>query len=72
MTSLLQEAFRAASELSDIEQDAIAMRLLAEIAKEDEFDLALEQTAEKLVPLAERALAEHRAGLTRPFPGEDE
>jgi hypothetical protein len=72
MTALLQEALRAVSALPDQEQDAIAMRLLAEINKEDEFDLALQRTAEKLVPLAEQALAEHRAGLTLPFPGESE
>jgi hypothetical protein len=72
MTALLQKAFNAISELSESEQDAIATQLLAEIAKEDEFDLALQQTAEKLVPMALEALAEHRAGLTLPFPGEKE
>ncbi len=72
MTTLLQEAIRAVSELPASEQDAIAMRLLAEVAQEDEFDLALQRTADKLVPMALEALAEHRAGLTEPFPGEDE
>jgi len=72
MTALLQQAFDAASQLSESEQDAIAARLLAEMAQEDEFDRAIERTAHKLVGMAEEALAEHRAGLTLPFPDEDE
>ena len=72
MTALLQQAFETASRLSASEQDAIATRLLAELTKEDEFDLALQRTAHKLVGLAEAALAEHRAGLTLPFPDEEE
>jgi hypothetical protein len=72
MTALLQQAFEAASRLSESDQDAIAARLLADLAKEDEFDLALQRTAHKLVGMAEEALAEHRAGLTLPFPDEEE
>jgi hypothetical protein len=72
MTALLQQAFEAASQLSEAEQDAIAMRLLAELAEEDEFDLALKRTGHKLVKLSEAALAEHRAGLTLPFSDEEE
>jgi hypothetical protein len=68
MTALLEEAFRAASQLPEGEQDALAARLLAEIAAEDEFDRVLEQTGHKLARLTEEALAEHRAGLTLPFP----
>jgi hypothetical protein len=68
MTALLEEAFRAASQLPEREQDALAARLLAEIAAEDEFDRVLEQTGHKLARLTEEALAEHRAGLTLPFP----
>ena len=68
MTALLQQAFQAASQLSESEQDELAARLLAEIAAEDEFDRALQQTAHKLAPLTQQALAEDRAGLTLPFP----
>jgi hypothetical protein len=49
------------------QQDELATLLLAEIA-ECEFDRKLEQTAHKLVHLAEEALADHRAGRTLPFP----
>jgi len=68
MTALLEKAFRAVSQLSEVEQDAWAARLLAELEAEDEFDRKLEQTAHKLARLTEEALAEHRAGLTLPFP----
>jgi hypothetical protein len=68
MTALLERAFHAASQLSEAEQDALAARLLAELEAEEAFDRTLEQTAHKLTPLTEEALAEHRAGLTLPFP----
>jgi hypothetical protein len=69
MTVPLQEAFRAMAQLPENEQDALAMRLLAEMAKEDEFDLALQRTGHKL---ADMALSEHRAGQTLPFPSDSE
>jgi len=72
MTAVLQEAFRAVSQLPEAEQDALAMRLLAEMAKEDEFDLALQQTGHKLAGMGHEALAEHRAGRTLPFPADGE
>lgn len=64
MTKLLQEAFDAAAKLSPEEQDLLAMWLLAEIVAEDEFDRKIAETAHKLTPLAEEALAKHRAGQT--------
>ncbi|HEY2881895.1 MAG TPA: hypothetical protein VGJ15_05665 [Pirellulales bacterium] len=66
MTSLLQKAFTEASKLSAAEQDLLASWLLAEISGDggDEFDQAISQTASKLAPLAEQAIAEFRAGLT--------
>lgn len=70
MTVLLQQAFAKAEQLSEAEQDALATRLLAEIAQEDEFDLALAQTGHRLVGLAEEALQELRAGRTLPMPAE--
>ena len=67
MTTLLQEAFAAAEKLPPDEQDLLASRLLAELADEDSFDQSITQTAHKLVGMANAALAEHRAGLTRDF-----
>jgi hypothetical protein len=67
MTTMLQQAFQAASMLPEEEQDLLAARLLAEISAEDEFDRKIAQTSDKLAILAAEALAEHRAGLTLPF-----
>lgn len=64
MTHLLQQAFDAAAKLPLAEQEVLASRLLAEMAAEDEFDLKIERTSDKLAKLSRQALAEHRAGLT--------
>ena len=64
MTTLLQEAFARAAALPPQEQDVLAVRLLAELAEEDEFDRAIAASPDKLASLAREALAEDRAGLT--------
>lgn len=64
MTTLLQQAFSEAAQLSIPEQDLLASRLLAELAAEDDFDRALERPSGKFIDLAREALAEHHAGLT--------
>jgi len=64
MTTLLQQAFAEAAKLSPAEQDALASRLLAELAAEDDFDRAIARSAGKLANLAREALAEHAAGKT--------
>ena len=64
MTTLLQEAFAKAAALPPAEQDVLAVRLLAELAEEDEFDRAIAASSDKLAGLARDALAEHRAGQT--------
>ncbi len=64
MTTLLEQAFAQAAQLSLPEQELLASRLLAELAAEDEFDRALARSGNKLACLATEALAEHRAGLT--------
>ena len=67
MTVLLEQAFRAAAQLPEAEQNVLAARLMAELAKEDEFDRAIAKSGDKLAKLAAEALAEHRAGLTQPL-----
>jgi hypothetical protein len=64
MTQLLQQAFAKAATLPSEEQDALASRLLAELAAEEDFDRAIARTSSKLVGLAQDALADHRAGRT--------
>ncbi len=67
MTQLLRQAFDAVAALPAEEQDALAARLLAELADEDEFDRKLLVTGHRLSGLAAEALAEHRAGQTLPL-----
>jgi len=64
MTILLQQAFEKISLLSDEEQDLLASWLLAELDAEDAFDRRIEETAEKLAPLSQKAIDDYRAGLT--------
>jgi hypothetical protein len=65
MTKLLERAFNEASKLPMAEQDLLASRLLAELTDQDEFDRAIAASADKLVSLADEALAEPRAGQTQ-------
>lgn len=67
MTTMLEEAFRAASQLPPDEQDVLAARLLAELAKEDEFDAKIALTGDKLAIFSAKALAEYQAGQTEPL-----
>jgi hypothetical protein len=62
MTTLLQQAFAEAAKLPQAEQDLLASWLLAELAAEDGFDQAIARSSDKLVALAQQALAEHRSG----------
>jgi hypothetical protein len=65
MTTLLEQAFAEAAKLPTAEQDLLASRLLAELAAEDAFDAAIARSSEKLGRLAQEALEEYRAGLTK-------
>jgi hypothetical protein len=71
MTELLKKAFEAASQLPPGEQDALASVLLGEIEGEHRWDATLEETHEKLIGLADAALAEHRAGKTQPLDSDE-
>ena len=67
MTPLLRQAFDALSVLPPGEQDALAERLLAELADEDEFDRKLQATGHLLAGLIAEAMAEAAAGETLPL-----
>ena len=73
MTKLLQQAFERVSELPDTEQDKFARFLLAELESERQWIelFARPKSEELLERLADEALAEHRAGRTRPLIAED-
>ena len=71
MTPALEKAFVEAAKLPNDEQDALAQRILDELASERRWDEAFAKSADALAKLADEALAEHRAGLTEPFEPED-
>jgi hypothetical protein len=63
----MQQAVTAVAALPPAEQDALAARLLAELADEDAFDRKLAATGGRLAALAEAALADYQAGNTEPL-----
>ena len=67
MTELLKKAFTEASKLPEAEQDAFARWLLEELASEKCWDEAFAKSEDLLRELADEALAEHRAGKTKPL-----
>ena len=64
MTKVLEQAFDAASRLSESEQNALGEWLLAEIESEREWDQAFARSQDLLARLAKEAQAEHRRGET--------
>jgi hypothetical protein len=64
MTKLLQKAFDEASKLPDAEQDTLGRILLDELASERRWDDLFARSHDLLAELADKALAEHRAGRT--------
>ena len=71
MTRLLKKAFDEASQHPQDLQDAIAAIVLAEIAAQQRWDENLAGSQDALSTLADEALAEHRAGRTRPLNVDD-
>ena len=67
MTQLLEQALTAIAKLAPPEQDAIAAILMEELASEQRWANSFEKSQEALAKLADEALAEDQAGLTKPF-----
>ena len=65
MTKLLTEAFEEASRLPEGLQDQLARDLLDELAWESRWEKTLAESRSKVDQLAEKALAEHKAGRTK-------
>ncbi len=64
MTKLLEQAVAKARQLPESEQDAIARLVLDEIESERQWDRLFAKSPEKLSKLADKAWAEHEAGLS--------
>ena len=67
MTKSLKRAFDAASKLPPKEQDTLASAILDELAAEQRWNELFEASADQLAQLADEALAEDRAGRTKPL-----
>ena len=65
MTQLLEKAFAEASRLPEAEQNALAQRLLSEIASEQRWNDLFHESQEELAKLAQETLSQHRAGKTK-------
>ncbi len=66
MTTLLAKAFEQATQLPDVEQNALAKWLLDELQSEKRWSEAFAESEDVLEKLADEALAEKRRGKTRP------
>ena len=71
MTDALKEAFAAASQLPDTEQDGLAAAILDELAADAQWDATLPQSASQLEQLAREALAQFRAAPPTPLDPND-
>jgi hypothetical protein len=67
MTDLLEKALSQVLNLPPAEHDAVAAILLEELASEERWAALFAKSEDVLEKLAEEALAEHRAGLTKPL-----
>jgi len=67
MTQLLEKALSEVAKLPPSEQDALAAILLEELASEKRWSDLFARSQAPLSRLAEEALAEHRAGKTKPL-----
>ena len=64
MTRLLEQAFQEASRMPEVQQNALAKWLLAELRSEGEWDAAFAESEDTLERLADEALEEKRHGRT--------
>lgn len=60
----LEQAFAEASQLPQVEQDALALWILEELHSDRRWANAFAHSEDILAHLADEALAEYRAGLT--------
>ena len=67
MTKLLKRALKEVEKLPVSEQDAMAAIVLEELASEQRWAESFAKSQDKLAKLAEEALAEYKAGRTKPL-----
>ena len=67
MTALLEKAMNQINALPPEEQDAVASLILEEIESEKRWDEAFAGSQQQLARLAEEAIADYKAGKTKPL-----
>ncbi len=67
MTQLLEKALKEVAKLPASDQDAVAAIVLEEIASEQRWSASFAKSQELLAKLADKALADHAAGRTKPL-----
>ncbi len=67
MTRLLKKAMSEVEKLPESEQDAVAALVLEELASEQRWTASFSKSQDALAKLAEKALADHVAGRTKPL-----
>ncbi len=67
MTQQLERAYAEVEQLTEPDQDAIAALISEELEGERRWQQSFAQSPQGLARLAEKALAEHRAGWTQPL-----
>ena len=64
MTKLLEKAFKAASKLPVVDQNALAKWVIEELEAEKKWELMFAESEDVLRKLANEALAAHQKGKT--------
>jgi hypothetical protein len=67
MTKLLERAFKEASKLPEVEQNAFAKWVMEELETERKWEKAFAGSEDILDRLADEALAAHKQGETKPL-----
>jgi hypothetical protein len=67
MTHLLEKAFKEASKLPVVDQNALAKWVLEELEAEKKWELMFAESEDVLDKLADAALTEHKKGKTKPL-----
>ena len=67
MTKLLERAFKEASKLPEVEQNALAKWLMEELEAEEKWEKVFAASEDVLDKLANQALAEYKQGKTKPL-----
>ena len=67
MTRLLEKAFKEASKLPVVEQNALAKWMLEELEAEKEWEQIFAESEDVLDRLANEAIEAHKKGKTKPL-----